>query len=180
MTGNNPPLTPGAPYSGSGFERFKRWYWSHVLHVPRRGKRRRIVAYAKGSLRYHGEMVYDTRAPRSQLFHRPRGEFKGAHADCSQYAATLCHWAGVAGVTDTDWTGTLGKKGRMIDNPAPGVFVFFGSPPYVHMAVMVNATRAIGFGDQAAPDESSLAGLLAYFNLHGHPGHAFRDLTATP
>jgi hypothetical protein len=42
---------------------------------------------------------------------------------------------------------------------------------------MVNRSTCIGFGDKAAPDQSSLTGLLAYFNGTGHPGHAFRDLT---
>jgi hypothetical protein len=38
--------------------------------------------------------------------------------------------------------------------------------------------HVIGFGDQAAPDESTLPGLLRFFKNEGHPGHAFRDLTA--
>src|SRR5690348_1345984 len=122
-------------------------------------------------------MVYSEASNRGELFHRPRGKFAGAHADCSQYAATLCHWAGVPYVTDRDWTGTLAVKGKPLDRPEPGCFVFFGVPPYVHMAVMVNPTEAIGFGSQAAPDESSLVRLIAYFNSRGHPGHAFRDLT---
>ena len=65
-------------------------------------------------------MGYTEGPLRAQLFHRKRGDFKDAHADCSQYAATLCHWAGVADVDDTDWTGTLGKKGRMIDRKGRG------------------------------------------------------------
>jgi hypothetical protein len=178
VANNPPPQTPGRPYSPRWYRRFERWYWSHVLHVPRLTRRKRIVAYAKGSLRYHGRMVYTERAARSELFNRPRGRFEGAHADCSQYAATLCHWTGVADVTDTDWTGTLGRKGKPLQAPMAGCFVFFGPPPYVHMAVMVSKLDAIGFGSQAAPDRSSLVGLLAYFNSAGHPGHAFRDLTA--
>lgn len=175
---SNPPQNPpGRPYSPRWYARFSRWYQAHVLHIPRPGKRRRIVAYAKGSLHYHGRMVYSEAANRSELFHRPRGRFLGAHADCSQYAATLCRWVGVPYVTDTDWTGTLAKKGKPVEQPRAGVFVFFGSPPYVHMAMMVNDHDAIGFGSQAAPNESSLVGLIAYFNSRGHPGHAFRDLT---
>jgi hypothetical protein len=179
MASNPPQQVPGAPFSPAWYARFQRWYWSHVLHVPRPSKRKRIVAHAKGSLRYHGRMHYTETVARSELFHRPRGKFLGAHADCSQYSATLCHWVGVPTVTDTDWTGTLAKKGKPVEQPSPGVFVFFGAPPYVHMAVMVSKTQAIGFGQQAAPNQSSLAGLVAYFAGIGHPGHAFRDLTAT-
>lgn len=174
---NPPQAPPGRPFDPRWYRRFERWYWANVLHLPRRNKRRRIVAYAKGSLRYHGRMVYSEGVARSELFHRQRGKFEGAHADCSQYAATLCHWAGVKGVTDTDWTGTLGKKGRQLERPTPGCVVLFGAPPYVHMAVMVDAYHAVGFGSQSSPDESSLVGLIAYFNSRGHPGHAFRDLT---
>jgi hypothetical protein len=76
----------------------------------------------------------------------------------------------------------LGKKGRQVARPSRGVFVFFGVPPYVHMGVMVKPMlsrvwHVIGFGDASAPDESTLPGLLAYFQGQGHPGHVFRDLT---
>jgi hypothetical protein len=177
MSGNPSPNTPGAPYSGKAYERFKRWYWSHVLHKLPGSKRQRIVRYARASLAYHGRMHYTETVRRSELFHRKRGDFDGAHADCSQYSATLCHWVGVVGVTDTDWTGTLCHKGQMILSPQPGCFVFFGTAPFVHMAVMVDKKHAVGFGSQSSPDESSLAGLVAYFASQGHPGYEFRDLT---
>ena len=127
-------------------------------------------------------MVYTEGPERSQLFHRPVGDFAGAHADCSQYSASLCHWAGVGDVTDQDFTGTLAKKGREISSPRRGAFVFFGAPPYVHMGVLVKpllsrSWHVIEFGDQAAPDETPLPVLLAYFERTGHPGHQFRDLT---
>ena len=178
MSGSNPsPNTPGAPYSGEAYERFKRWYWSHVLHHFPANRKRRIVNYAKASLHYHGEMVYTEKLGRSELYHRKPGDFKGAKADCSQFSAALCHWVGVVGVTDSDWTGTLCKKGQRLISSEPGCFVFFGTEPFVHMAVMIDPGHAIGFGSQAGPDESTLAGLLAYFASQGHPGHQFRDLT---
>lgn len=80
-------------------------------------------------------------------------------------------------MTDTDWTGTLCRKGRKLALAEPGCFVFFGTAPFVHMAVMVDRRSAIGFGDQEAPNQSSLSGLVAYFTTNGHPGHEFRDLT---
>jgi len=127
-------------------------------------------------------MRYTEGPHRSELFHRPRGEFLNAAADCSQFSASLCHWVGVRDVTDKDYTGTLAEKGKPLAKPKRGGFVFFGEPPYVHMGVLVKPLRApswhvIGFGEQSGPDEQTLPALLAYFDKQGHPGHAFRDLT---
>lgn len=145
-------------------------------------QRHRIRRLARKSLPFHGEMRYTEGPERSDLFHRPVGDFKGAGADCSQYSASLCHWVGVRDVTDKDYTGTLATKGRKIASPKRGAFVFFGEPPYVHMGVLVRPLlsrtwHVIGFGDQAGPDENTLPGLLDYFKQQGHPGHEFRDLT---
>lgn len=178
MSSNPAPNTPFQAPSTKWIARYQRWWASHVLHRIPSTRRQRIVRYAKASLAYHGRMVYTEGPQRSDLFYRKPGHFLGAHADCSQYSASLCHWVGVWNVNDTDWTGTLGKKGKQLEQPIHGCFVFFGSPPYVHMAVMVDRSHAIGFGDQQAPDQATLAGLLAYFQSAGHPGHAFRDLTA--
>lgn len=177
MNSNPSPNTPQVPQAGGWYERYKRWYWSHVLHRFPAGKRKRIVNYAKASLAYHGRMVYDENIGRGQLFHRKRGDFKGAHADCSQLSASLCHWVGVKSVTDTDWTGTLCHKGHKLTEAEPGCFVFFGVDPFEHMGVMDTRKTVIGFGTQSAPDRNSLAGLLAYFASRGHPGYEFRDLT---
>lgn len=177
VASNQSPDTPPAPDISGWYERYKRWYYAHVLHRFPASKRTRIVRYAKASLHYAGKMHYTESALRSGLFHRRRGNFKGAHADCSQYSASLCHWVGVEGVTDKDWTGTLGLKGVRMAKPAAGDFVFFGAPPFVHMGVMEDEIHVIGFGTQSAPDRNSLAGLLAYFASKGHPGHIFRDLT---
>lgn len=150
--------------------------------TPALTRKQRIRRLARRSLAYAGRMHYTEGVNRSDMFNKPRGDFLGASADCSQYSASLCHWVGVKGVTDTDWTGSLAKKGRMVERPARGVFVFFGAPPYVHMGVMVkpllsSSWHVIGFGDQSAPEESTLPGLLSFFNREGHPGHQFRDLT---
>lgn len=150
--------------------------------TPALTRKQRIRRHARRSLSFAGRMHYTETALRSQLFGRKPGNFNNAHADCSQYSASLCHWVGVASVDDKDWTGTLGRKGKLVESPARGVFVFFGTPPYVHMGVMVKPLlsrtwHVIGFGDSAAPDESTLPALLGYFAVRGHPGHAFRDLT---
>jgi hypothetical protein len=140
-------------------------------------KRQSIRYYAHAGLAYHGRMHYTEGPQRSELFNRKPGRFNGSSADCSQYSASCAHWSGVEDVTDTDWTGTLGKKGKLIEKPVPGCFVFFGAPPYVHMGVMGRNGYVLGFGEQAGPDRNTLAALLAYFAKAGHPGHAFRDIT---
>src|SRR5215468_1290507 len=140
-------------------------------------RRKRIWAYARAGLAYHGRMHYTEAANRSELFNRPRGDFLGAHSDCSQYAATCAHWSGVAKVDDTDWTGTLGKKGKLLLKPTPGCYVFFGAAPYVHMGVVGKNDNVLGFGSQSGPDRNTLDALLTYFAREGHPGHAFRDIT---
>lgn len=178
MTDSNPAAAPPpGSYTPKWYERYKRWYWAHVLHRWPGSKRQRIVRYAKASLHRAGQMHYTESAARSELFHRKRGRFKGAHADCSQYSASLCHWVGVKAVTDTDWTGTLGQKGIRLAQPEAGCFVFFGEPPFVHMGVMIDHYRVIGFGTQSAPDLNRLSSLLAYFAGNDHSGHVFRDLT---
>lgn len=171
MSGNPSPGTPQGTHA-----RF------HHRLIPAFTRKQRIRRLARSSLRYAGRMHYTEGPGRSEFFHWPHGKFTGAHADCSQYSATLCHWVGVKDVTDTDYTGTLAKKGVRIEQPERGAFVFFGAPPYVHMGVLVRPLRAsswhvIGFGDQSAPDESTLPGLIAYFVSQGHQGHTFRDLT---
>jgi len=173
VTGNAATSPPALP------PRYRRWHGWVYKRIGRwhPSKRRRILAYARASLVYHGRMVYTEGPQRSELFGRKPGDFVGAHADCSQYSATLAHWSGVAGVTNTDYTGTLGKKGVQLAQPVPGCFVFFGTPPYVHMGVMGKDRHVIGFGDQAAPERNTLAALIDYFHRAGHPGHAFRDLT---
>lgn len=153
-----------------------------ALATPALTKRQQIRRSARRSLQYAGRMSYTEGLQRSELFHRKRGNFAGAHADCSQYSATLCHWVGVKAVTDKDWTGTLAKKGKGIEQPSRGTFVFFGTPPYVHMGVMVKpllsrSWHVIAFGHNGAPDEHRLLDLLAYFQGRGDPGYAFRDLT---
>lgn len=177
MTGNPPQNPPFDPPGTGWYARYARWWQAHVLHRLPLGKRRRIVNYAKASLSYAGRMHYTETAQRSELFHRPKGKFLGAHADCSQYSASLCHWVGVQGVTETDWTGTLCRKGIKLAAPEPGAFVFFGTAPFVHMGVMRDRTHVIGFGQQAAPNMNTLSALLAYFAQKGHPGYEFRDLT---
>jgi hypothetical protein len=119
-------------------------------------------------------MHYTEGRDRSQLFHRPVGRFAKAGADCSQYSASLCHWVGVKDVTDLDFTGTLAQKGRQVAKPKRGVFVFFG---VMVKPLLSRSWHVIGFGDQAGPEENTLAAMLMGFAAEGHPGHVFRDLT---
>ena len=115
----------------------------HHRLIPGVTRKQRIRRFARKSVSgITGGCTTPKGRSRSELFHRARGRFDGAHADCSQYSATLCHWVGVKDVTDTDWTGTLGQKGVKVEQPARGVFVFFGQPPFVHMGVLVRPLRA--------------------------------------
>jgi cell wall-associated NlpC family hydrolase len=176
VTGNaatNPPAKPPQRF------RAARRVLYGVAATIHPSKRQRIRYNAHAGLAFHGRMHYTETAARSELFHRKPRRFLGAHSDCSQYAASCAEWAGVTSVTDTDWTGTLAKKGRPVQEHEvkPGHVVFFGVPPYVHMGVMGRNRHVLGFGTQSGPDRNTLAGLIAYFAGVGHPGYAFRDLT---
>lgn len=141
----------------------------------------RIVAYAHASLDYAGQMVYDEGPQRSQLFHRKPGDFKGAHADCSQYAAAILHWLGVKSVTDTDYTGTLLEKGRLVNSPAAGRVAIWGPGTGAH-AAFVTAKHGgdwytVGFGHQGAPDRQTLSAMNAYFESVAQPGVRYLDFS---
>ena len=181
MSGSNQPLA--SPPIGLALEyaHWKGWWWKVWGRVAPT-KRQRMVAWAKRGLAFHGRMHYCEDLPpavpnRTQLFHRPRGQFLGAHADCSQYAATVAKWSGVKDVDDADYTGTLGRKGAQLPGPIPGCFVFFGPFPHVHMGVMVNNTTLAGFGVQTGPDLNTVAGMQAYFAGQGVHGIEYRDIT---
>jgi len=139
----------------------------------------RIVSYANTGLHYAGRMYYSESGTRSQLFHRAPGDFDRAHADCSQFAASILHWCGIHSVTDTDYTGTLLQKGHHHTDPAPGRVVIFGAAPGVHAAIITEkingAWYAVGFGHQGAPDRVALTNLEAYFKSAGHPGVTFLE-----
>jgi hypothetical protein len=169
----NPPALPPQRLLGA---RRVLYGLAAVIHPSRR---ERIRYNAHAGLARHGEMVYTMQPQRSELFHRKPRRFLGAHADCSQYAASCAHWAGVSKVTDTDWTGTLGKKGVPVEwrDVKPGHYVFFGAPPHVHMGIMGRKQHVLGFGSQSGPNRNTLAALIAYFAGSGHPGHTFRDIT---
>jgi hypothetical protein len=176
MTSNaatNPPAKPPQRFLGA---RRVLYSVAATLHPL---KRERIRYNAHAGLAYAGRMHYTQTAQRSELFGRSPRRFLWAHADCSQYAASCAHWAGVSSVTNADWTGTLSKKGAAVreSQVKPGHLVFFGAPPYVHVGVMGRRRHVLAFGSQSGPDRNTLAGLLAYFAREGHPGCAFRDVT---
>lgn len=135
----------------------------------------RVAAYCHHALSFAGEMVYTESALRSQLFHRAPGDFKGAHADCSQFCASILHWVGCKKVNDTDYTGTLLDKGTSLKNPQVGCVVIFGPGTGTHAAFISDRdSRGVwyctGFGHQGAPDRVSLTAMKAYFQKEGRPG----------
>lgn len=144
-------------------------------------KRQQIVSMAHQSLAYAGKMYYSMQSNRSELFHRAKGNFAGAHADCSQFYCSILHWFGIAGVTDKDYTGTLWNKGTHISDPKPGCGVIFGAYPGEHIAMVTEKDShgvwwCIGFGHQGAPDHVSLPNLKTYFANAGHPGVRYIDM----
>lgn len=145
-------------------------------------KRKRLAAWARQGRRFHGRMVYTMDAQRSELFHRAPGHFAGAHADCSQYAASCAHWAKVKRVDATDYTGTLWTKGKVLAHPIVGAVVIFGRYPGAHIGVFTGMLHGAwivdGFGGQSGPDQNTLGVLEGYFSRIGEPGVRFLDLTA--
>lgn len=154
--------------------------WRLTGKLPALTRRQKILRYAHRSLTFAGKMVYTEGPERSQLFHRAPGDFAGAHADCSQYAASILHWVGVHTVTDLDYTGTLLQKGRAESHPAAGRAVVWGPGTGSHMAWVTAKTPdgdwwTIGFGDQQGPDRVLLSQMNTYFRDHGKPGVRFLD-----
>jgi hypothetical protein len=141
----------------------------------------RVVAFCHTALEYAGKMTYDEGALRSQLFHRKPGDFKGAHADCSQLVSSILHWCGVKIVTATDYTGTLLKKGKLVASPAPARVVIFGPGTGTHGAFITEKAGVdwwvVGFGHQGAPDRVRLSTLEGYFKTAGHPGVRYLDFS---
>ena len=141
----------------------------------------RVVTYCHASLAYAGRLIYwDVPGLlRGQLFRRKPGDFKGAHADCSQFAAAIYGWCGNTKVTDWDATGSLWNQGRVLTAPKPGCGVIFGAYPGEHMGIVTEHEAGVwyvvGFGWQGAPDRNTLPGLEQYFNERGHPGVRYLD-----
>lgn len=136
-----------------------------------------VVSLAKAGLNFAGKMVYTEGSGRSELFHRSKGDFKGAGADCSQFVSSILHWCGNTKVTDSDYTGTLLQKGKLVSSPQPGDVVVWGPGTGVHTAFITEASGGdwytIGFGGQGAPDKVLLSAMDQYFSSAGNGGHRF-------
>jgi hypothetical protein len=147
---------------------------------PTRADRvKQIVATVNGGLAYAGKMIYDESARRSELFSRHPGDFAGAHADCSQYVASILHWHGITGLTGTDYTGTLLQKGKLIRSPKQGCVAIWGPGTGAHAAFVTEKHGAdwyvVGFGHQGAPDRNTLSGMNRYFESVHEPGVRFLE-----
>ena len=119
---------------------------------------------------------------RGQLFHRKPGDFDRAHADCSQFGASILHWCGNTKVSDSDSTGTLWNKGHVLTAPKAACGIIFGEFPGVHFVFATEhedgVWYCVGFGSQTGPDRVSLPDLETYFKDEGHPGVRFLDFAA--
>lgn len=133
-------------------------------------------------LQYAGRMIYSEGPDRSELFHRKPLHYLDAHADCSQDVASNLHWLGVKTVTDTDYTGTLLEKGKLVDGPAIGRVAIWGPGTGAHAAVCTEEINGVwyvvGFGHQGAPDRNTLASMNAYFDAIGEPGVRYLEFAA--
>jgi len=160
---------------------------SHPLpHVPVKPKARdpwhlHVVYHANVGLKYAGQMVYTETAARSELFDRKIDQFGGAHADCSQYIASILHWLGNTKVNKYDYTGTLLQKGKPVSHPGPGIVAVWGPGTGAHTAFITEHIAGgsdwycVGFGHQGAPDRNTLSGMNAYFASIGQPGVRYLD-----
>lgn len=141
----------------------------------------RLVAYCHVSLTYAGRMYYTMGAMRDQLFHRTPGDFKGAHADCSQFVSAMVHWLGSKIATDTDATGSMLDKYAHLGGPRVGCGVVFGAAPGEHIGVCTEKVGddwyVVAFGHNGAPDKNRLSVLKKYFADNGHPGVTYLDLS---
>lgn len=146
-------------------------------------REQQIVTYCHHALQFAGKMIYTETALRSELFHRAPGDFGGAHADCSQFGASILHWLGVAKVTASDYTGTLLQKFPVVATKAPGRGVVWGPGTGAHFAFLTEKTPdgkdwyVVGFGHAGAPDRNTLSAMNAYFSKVGKPGVRYLDLT---
>jgi hypothetical protein len=177
--GNPAPIDPSHPHAPK----------SHPLPkakkpLPETSTAHKIVNLCHESLRFAGKMIYtEDLAARRELFHRKSGEFLRAHADCSQFGASILHWLGNTLVNDTDATGSLWNKGKLLAGPKIGCGVIFGEFPGQHFGFVTGKVPGggdwyvVGFGHQGAPDRNTLSDLETYFRQRGFPGTRFLDFT---
>lgn len=156
-------LTPGNPSAFTA---------GHPPHVPP-SKRAAMIHWAQWGVLNNAKFEYTQSHPqRSEMFHREPGDLKGIiTADCSQFYAAIAHWCGVPGMTDTDYTGTLLEKGKIVRTPTPGDGILFGGGTGEHIAMVTYNGYCIGFGHSpGAPNRVKRFDMIAWFKDHGHPG----------
>lgn len=162
------PLPPGHP-------------GHKATHAAGASLEEQIVALAHQSLGFAGKMTYSEGPDRAMLFHRAKGDFDRAHADCSQLGASILHWLGNQHVTDTDYTGTLLQKARIVAAPAAGLGAIWGPGTGAHFAWITEEIGGVwyvvGFGHQGAPDRNTLSGMNQYFASVGEPGVRYLDFS---
>jgi hypothetical protein len=145
--------------------------------LPLDSLEKKIVAYANASLGFTGRMTYTMNwLLRKGLFHRKPGRFAKSKCDCSQFVAAILNWLGVKGLSDSDFTGSLLTKGKLISSPHAGCVAIWGPGTGDHAAFVTEHIKGgsdwycVGFGHQGAPDRNTLSGMNAYFKSIGKPG----------
>ena len=140
-------------------------------HVPP-GVRDLLVHWATWGLMNQQHFSYTLGPKRNEMFNRAPGDVSAPiHADCSQFYAACCKWAGVPGTSDSDFTGTLLDKGKLVPQPQPGDCVVWGPGTGEHAAMYVGDGWTIGFGHSpGAPNRVREADMTSWMNQHGFPG----------
>jgi hypothetical protein len=143
----------------------------HVPHDPRDV----MLHWATWGVLNAQHFVYTQGPQRSEMFHRAPGDLSTPiHGDCSQFYSAVCHWAGVPGTSETDYTGSLLENGKLVSEPRPGDCVIWGGGTGEHAAMFVGDGWTIGFGHSpGAPNRVRLDDMTAWMTQHGHPGVRF-------
>lgn len=142
-------------------------------------REKQVVAWAHWGVANRGHFHYTMSSLRARMFHRRPGDTSGTiYADCSQFVASILHWVGVKAVTDTDATGSLLQKGKLLGAPRVAAVAIWGPGGGDHAAFITEKAPGgdwwtIGFGHQGAPDRVLLSYMNAYFREHGKPGVRF-------
>lgn len=116
--------------------------------------RGRIVDIAKSTLSRAGRDIhYEQRRPIvGTLKQSP------VYTDCSGFATVVYRDAGAPDPNGHQYdgqgyTGTLWSYGRAVSTPKPGDLAFYGNPSSTkaHVAIVINASEAIGLGSEGGP-----------------------------
>jgi len=160
---------------------------AHVPPTTNTQIRAAAIVWADWAIQDRAHFTYTEGPERSHMFNSKPGSLPQS-ADCSQFCASLLHWAGVEHglpkpqqpLTDTDYTGTLLVKGKRltVDQVRPGDLIVYGPGTGTHAVFVLARISATDFwlashGEQGDPSRVKHSDLVSYFLRAGHPGVTF-------